>query len=105
MLHLQSFFRSLQHQLKVIPTNRKVVSADSNSLGPIGEVHLQFQLGKVVFHDRFIILDSLQCDITLGLPWQCNNRIGGNWNREDKHFITIKINSWLSVQHHMLSVS
>ena len=36
------FFSSLQHQLKVIPTNRKVVLADSNSLGPIGEVHLQF---------------------------------------------------------------
>ena len=43
------FFRSLRHKFKVIPTNRKVVSADGNDLGPIGEVHLQFQLGKVVF--------------------------------------------------------
>ena len=43
------FFRSLQHQLKVIPTNRKVVLVDGDSLGPISEVHLQFQLGKVVF--------------------------------------------------------
>ena len=34
------FFRSLQHQLKVIPMKRKVVSADDESLGPIGEVHL-----------------------------------------------------------------
>ena len=84
------FFRSLQHQLKVIPTNRKVVLADSDSVGPIGEVHLQFQLGNVVFHDRFVILDNLQCDIILGLPWQCNYRIGCNWNREVKHFITIK---------------
>ena len=40
------FFRSLQHQLKVIPMNRKAVLADGHSLGPIGEVHLQFQLGK-----------------------------------------------------------
>ena len=28
------FFTSLWHQLKVIPMNKKVVSADSNSLGP-----------------------------------------------------------------------
>ena len=52
--------RSIQHQLKVIPMNRKIVSADSDSLGPIGEVHIKFQLGKVVFHDRFIILDNLK---------------------------------------------
>ena len=84
------FFRSLKHQLKVIPLNRKVVSADGNSLGQIGEVHLQCQLGKVVFHNRFVILDNLQHDIILGLPWQCNYRIGWNWNREGKHFITIK---------------
>ena len=36
------FFRSLQHQLKVKPMTRKVVSADSNSLGPIGKVHVKF---------------------------------------------------------------
>ena len=28
--------------------NRKVVLADGNSLGPIGEVYLQFQLGEIV---------------------------------------------------------
>ena len=54
------FFRSVWHQCKVIPTNRKVVSADGNSLGPIGEVHIKFQLGKVVFRDRFILLDNLK---------------------------------------------
>ena len=70
------FFSSLQQQLKVIPTKRKVVLADGDSLGPVGEVHLQFHLGNVVFHDRFIILDNLQCDIILGLPWQHNYRIG-----------------------------
>ena len=70
--------------------NRKVVLADGDSLGPIGEVHLQFQLGKIVFHDRFVILNNLQCDMTLSLLWQCNYKIGCNWNREGKHFITIK---------------
>ena len=84
------FFRSLWHQLKVIPTNRKVVLADGNSLDPVGEVHLLLQLGKVVFHDRFVILNNLQHDMILGLPWQYNYRIGCNWNREGKHFITIK---------------
>ena len=54
------FFRSIQHQLKVIPTNRKVVLVDGNSLGPIREVHIKFQLGKLVFHDRFIILNNLK---------------------------------------------
>ena len=42
------FFRSIHHQLKMIPMNRKVVLADSNSQGPVGEVHVKFQLGKVI---------------------------------------------------------
>ena len=53
------FFSSINHQLKMMPTNRKVVSADGNSLRPVGEVHVKFQLGKVVFNNRFIILDIL----------------------------------------------
>ena len=50
----------MQQQVKLLPTNRKVVSADGDSLGPIGEVHIKFQLGKVEFNDVFIILSSLQ---------------------------------------------
>ena len=34
----------MQQQVKLLPTNRKVVSADSNSLSPIGEVHLKIQI-------------------------------------------------------------
>ena len=45
------FYSSLQQQVKLLPTNRKVVSVDDNSLGPIGEVHVKFQLGKVEFND------------------------------------------------------
>ena len=59
----------MQHHLKMLPTSRKVVSADGDSLGPIGEVHVKFRIGKVVFN-VFIILNNLQCDIILGLPWQ-----------------------------------
>ena len=66
-----SFFSTLEQQLKVIPTNRrKVVSADGNSLGPVGEVHIKFKIGNIVFHNRFVILNNLQCDIILRLPWQ-----------------------------------
>ena len=79
----------MQQQVKLLPTNRKVVSADGESLGPIGEVHLKFKLGKVEFNDVFIILNNLQ-DIILDLPWQHNYRIGCTWNREGKHFLTIK---------------
>ena len=84
------FYSSMQQQVKLLPTNRKVVSADSNSLGPIGEVHVKFKLGKVEFDDVFIILNNLQRDIILGLLWQHNYRIGCTWNREGKHFLTIK---------------
>ena len=64
------FYSSMQQHLKVLPTSRRVVSADSNRLGPIGEVHVKFKIGKVVFNDVFVILNNLQCDIILGLPWQ-----------------------------------
>ena len=80
----------MQQHVKLLPTNRKVVSADSDSLGPIGEVHVKFKLGKVEFNNVFIILNNLQWDIILSLPWQHNYRIGCTWNREGKHFLTIK---------------
>ena len=80
----------MEQQLKVLPTSRKVVSADGDSLGPIGEVHLKFKIGNIVFHERFMILNNLQCDIILWLPWQWNYRIRCTWNQEGKHPITIK---------------
>ena len=69
---------------------RKIVSADGNSVGPVGEVCIKFQLGKVIFNDRFIILDNLKWDMILGLPWQSNYKIGCDWNKKGKHFISIK---------------
>ena len=50
----------MQQQVKLLPTNRKVVSADGDSLGLIGEVHLKFKLSKVEFNDVFVILSNLQ---------------------------------------------
>ena len=38
----------------------------------------------------FVILNNLQRDIILRLPWQCNYRIGCTWNREGKHLLTSK---------------
>ena len=66
------------------------MSLDGDSLGPVGEVHIKFQLGKVVFNERFAILDNLKQDMILGLPWQSNYKIGCDWNREGKHFISIR---------------
>ena len=54
------FNSSMRQQVKLLPTNRKVVSTDGNSLGPIGEVHVKFKLGKVEFNDVFVILNNLQ---------------------------------------------
>ena len=54
------FYSSMQQQVKLLPTNRKVVSTDGDSLGLIGEVHVKFKLGKVEFNDVFISLNNLQ---------------------------------------------
>ena len=67
---LLKFYSSMQPHLKMLPASRKVISADGDSLGPVGEVHVKFKIGKVVFNDIFIILNNLQCDIILRLPWQ-----------------------------------
>ena len=84
------FYSSIQQHVELLPINRKVVSADSNSLGTVGKVHVKFKLGKVEFNDIFVILNNLQWYIILSLPWQYNYRIGCTWNREGKHFLTIK---------------
>ena len=83
------FYSFIQQKVKLLPTNRKVVSADSDSWGPVSEVHLKFKVGKIEFNDMFVILNNLQRDIILGLLWQCNYWIGCAWNREGKHFLTI----------------
>ena len=50
------FYSSMQQQVKLLPTNRIDVSADGNSLGPIGEVHLKLKVGQIEFDDIFVIL-------------------------------------------------
>ena len=42
------------------------------------------------FNNVFVILDNLQQDVILRLPWQYNYKIGCSWSREGKHFLTIK---------------
>ena len=54
------FFSHIQQHVKLLPTSRKVVSADGNSLGPTGEVHLKFKVGKIDFNDVFVILGNLK---------------------------------------------
>ena len=57
---LFKFYISIKQQVKLLPTNRKVIYADGDSLGPVGEVHLQFKVGKIESDDVFVILTSLQ---------------------------------------------
>ena len=90
------FFSHIQQHNKLLPTTRKVVSAESDSLGPVGEVHLKFKVGKIDFDDVFVILNNLQRDIILGLPWQHNYRISCMWNRKGKHLLTMK-NKFLAI--------
>ena len=40
--------------------SRKVVSADGDSLDPVGEIHIKFTLGKIIFNNRFVILNNLK---------------------------------------------
>ena len=84
------FYSSMQQHVQLLPTNTKVVFADSNSLDPIEEVHIKFKVGKVEFNNIFIILNNLQWTIILCLMWQCNYIIACTWNREGKHFLIIK---------------
>ena len=83
-------YSSIQQKVKLLTTSRQVISADGNSLGHFGEVHLKFQVGKIELNDMFVILNNLQRDIILGLLWQHNYWIGCTWNREGKHLFTIK---------------
>ena len=74
------FYSKMQQQLKILPSSRKAVSAGGNGLGLVGDIHLKYKIGEVVFNNRFIILNNLQSDIILRLPWQRNYRIGCTCN-------------------------
>ena len=86
------FYSSIQQMVKLLPTNRKVVSADGNSLGSAGEVHLKFKVGKIDFDEVFVILNNLQRDIILSLPWQCKYRIGCTWIERVSISLPLKTN-------------
>ena len=40
------------------------------------------------FTDMFIYLQDLQRNLILGFNWQCNYRIGCNWNANGQQYIT-----------------
>ena len=81
----------------MLPTSRKVVSADGDSLGPVGEVHVKFKIGKVVFNDVFVILNNIQCDI---IPDYHGNKIielVAHGIKKVSISLILKTNFWLSV--------
>ena len=65
-----------------------VTSASGTNLGPVGQCDLAFRLGNKQFTERFIILQDLCRNIILRLNWQCNYRIGCNWNVNEQEYIT-----------------
>ena len=66
----------------------KVTPASGADLGPVGQCDLTFRLGNEQFTNRFIVLWDLHRNIILGLNWQCNYRIGCNWNIKGQQYIT-----------------
>ena len=54
----------------------------------MGQCDLIFGLGNKQFTDRLIVLQDLHRNIILGLNWQCNYRIGCNWNVNGQQYIT-----------------
>ena len=66
----------------------KVISTSGPNLGPIGQCDLTFRLGSKHFTNRFISLWNLCRNIIFGLNWQCNYKIGCNWNSNCQQYIT-----------------
>ena len=85
----EKFFNWLLQTTKLSKVHtHKVMSASGANLGPIGQCDLTFWLGNRYFMDRFIILQDLWRNLILGLHWQCNYRIGRNWNVNGQQYIT-----------------
>ena len=82
--------------LQVITTNiliikacmHKVMSAIRANLGPKCQCDLTLRLGSKQFIDSFIFLQELHRNIILEFNWQCNYRIGCNWNVNGHLYIT-----------------
>ena len=85
----EKFFRSLPQTPQLLKVHiHKVTSASGANLGPIGQCDLTFRLAKKQCIGRFMILQELCRNIILGLNWQCNYRIGCNWNINGQQYIT-----------------
>ena len=85
----EKLFNSLPQKPKLSKVHKhKVTSARGNNLDPTGQCDLTFQLRNKQFMGRFIILQDLWRNLILGLNWQCNYRIGCNWNANGQHYIT-----------------
>ena len=76
------------------------MSAIGVNLSPIGQGNLPFKFGNKQFTNRFITLQDLCRNIILGLNWQCNYRIGCNYNINGKQYITHNYTVYALAQHH-----
>ena len=55
-----SFTVPCSNRLNCYPSTEKLFLQMATALGPIGEVHFKFKVGKIEFDDIFVILNSLQ---------------------------------------------
>ena len=68
-------------------THTKTSSAFGANLSPIRQWNLTFLLGNKHFTHSFIALQDLWWNV-IGLNWQCNYKIGCNWNVNGQQYIT-----------------
>ena len=85
----KGFFRSLQQTPQLLKVRlHKVASANGANLGPVGQCDLTFRLGNKQSTNKLIILWDLCRNIIVGINWQCDYRIGCNWNINGQQDIT-----------------
>ena len=84
---VEFFFKCLPQKPKLSKVYLPKVRASGANLGSIGQCDLTFQLGNKHFRDRFIALQDLWRNLILVHNWQCNYRIGYNWNVNGQQYI------------------
>ena len=83
------FYNKLQNKPKLAKCSRSILNASGKVLIPIGECFVQLQIGKNIFRDRVIVIQSLKYKYILGQVLHRAYRFSTGYSTTGRHYITI----------------
>ena len=84
-------FRNLKLDIKDLDTKNlpTVVGANGTSLGAIGKINCEIEIGKKRFKITFLVCENLTRSLILGVDFAKQHAVGVHWTKHNSFVLTI----------------